>query len=486
MSSRRALRRAGRVSPRAGSRRGRRLSPRAGSSIAPTDPGLTLLQSATLWLSAANPGSDPQKLQNLGTGGSALDARFGSTTGADTNDPLLLPHTGTNYLYLPGIGGNYATTPDSAALGITGDIDLRCRVALDDWTPAADMGFITKDSSTREYAFGINASGGTLYLYWWNSGATFTQVNSSTAPTAADGDALDVRVTLDVDNGASGRDVKFWTKSTSTPLSDNAGWTQLGTTSTAAGVSSIRDTTDTVGIGGRSGGNASAGKFYRAMILNGIGGTIALDADFTANANQSSFTESSANAATVTINRATSGRKAVMVVRPTLLFGTDDYLEVADNALLDIGASDDLTAVVVSRKWGNGYTTTNGALIGKQAGGSSDGWRLHYTTTTVDAILDADVAITDTQTAPAAGDRSALAFIRDATGADTVSAAVGSTFSGTSDTSTTTAANADALTIGRIAGASPRYVDAEIDTVAVFRTALSSSDLADIASYFGV
>jgi hypothetical protein len=33
------------------------------------------------------------------------------------------------YLALPGTSGNYASAPDSAALSITGNIDIRCKVA---------------------------------------------------------------------------------------------------------------------------------------------------------------------------------------------------------------------------------------------------------------------------------------------------------------------------------------------------------------------
>lgn len=441
------------------------------------DPGLALLQSATLWLDASNPGADSQKLANRGTGGSVLDARFGSTTGVDTNDPLLLTHTGTNYLYLPGISGNYCTVPDSAALGITGDIDLRVRVSLADWTPTTDMGFITKDSSGREYAFGVNATAGTLYLYWWNSGATFTQVNSSVAPTVTDGGELDVRATLDVDNGASGRDVKFWTKSVATPLSDNSGWTQLGTTSTAAGVSSIRDTADLVGIGGRDGGNFLNGSVYRAMILNGIDGTTVFDADFTANSNQSSFTESSSNAATVTINRTTSGRKSVMVVRPTLLFGTDDYLEVADNDLLDFAAGESLSVVAVMRQHA---TPPNFAVVAYKVLSAGYIVQNNGTAQGMSVLVNDGTYVPNTTSGnPSAGSRKMMALIRDVV-ADQVLAYNGST-AGTpaTDTTTATLANTGSLFVGA-------YNDMELDTLVVFRSALTSIELGQIATYLGI
>ena len=38
--------------------------------------------------------------------GNGHHAQLGSTPGADTNDPLKLPYTGTQYAYFPGSAGN--------------------------------------------------------------------------------------------------------------------------------------------------------------------------------------------------------------------------------------------------------------------------------------------------------------------------------------------------------------------------------------------
>jgi len=67
--------------------------------------------------------------------GNGHHAVFGSSVGVDTNDPLRLIRTNENYLYLPGTNGNYVSTPDAAPLDITGDIDIRVRISLDDWMP---------------------------------------------------------------------------------------------------------------------------------------------------------------------------------------------------------------------------------------------------------------------------------------------------------------------------------------------------------------
>src|SRR3990167_486088 len=92
-------------------------------------------------------------------------ATFTRATTATTFGP-------SNWLVLPGTSGNYASTPDSAAVSITGDIDIRVKVALDDWTPAtanAVMGKIDS-SDNRSYYFSVN------------SGATVGKLQLATSP----------------------------------------------------------------------------------------------------------------------------------------------------------------------------------------------------------------------------------------------------------------------------------------------------------------
>jgi hypothetical protein len=277
----------------------------------------------------------PAAVRNLGTAGSLLPTTVGSSTAIDSNDPRFLDHTGTNYVYLPGVDGNRLSVPDAAALDITGDIDIRAYVALDDWTPAAFSNLISKrDSGQISYSLGVNTNG-VLNFAYTTDGTTSIANNSSVAPTITDGASLWVRATLDVDNGASGNDIKFFTST------DGTNWTQLGTTITTAGVTSIFSGTATVAIGARSSGTQFplAGKVFRAQILDGIDGTTVLDVDtsvITAG-NATSFT--AVTGQTVTINRSTSGRKSVAVVEPVWLFGTDDYMEVNNRYLAHTGTN---------------------------------------------------------------------------------------------------------------------------------------------------
>jgi hypothetical protein len=267
-----------------------------------TDPG-TFNPFAPVSITNPLPIFEPSLLANLAT-------RY------DVSDLTSLVHDGSNRvglyydksgnsaencLVLNGASGNYASTPDSAALSITGDIDLRAKLAATDWTPASDGYVISKISGSANgasYGLVIRPSGILRYIFS-TDGTSVTVKDSTVATGVSDFGTKWIRVTHDVDNGAAGYDVKFYTSD------DGVSWSQLGATVTTAGTVSIYDSATQIEIGANStgSGNFVAGRFMRAQIRNGIDGTIVFDADFTQVAKLSgSFTESSANAATVTIN----------------------------------------------------------------------------------------------------------------------------------------------------------------------------------------
>ena len=297
-------------------------------------PAETLLKQAVWWIDSAHSGSSGQAIRNLGWGGSALDATAGSTTAADTNDPMYLPWDGRNYVYLPGILSNLLSTPDAAALDITGDIDLRIQIAMDDWTPSITSPLISKwkSVSDRSYTLRLNTDGALAFI--WSADGTAAITRTSTGTGIADGVVKWIRVTLDVDNGASGHDVKFFTSD------DGTTWTQLGTTITTAGTTSIYNSTQVLGIGQETDGTSiTAGKIYRAQILNGIDGVPVLDVDTSQIASGAATSFTALTGQTVTINRSTSGRKTTCVTHPVWLFGTDDYMEVNNRWLEHTGTN---------------------------------------------------------------------------------------------------------------------------------------------------
>lgn len=438
----------------------------------------------------------PQTITNLGTGGTDLNATNGSTSGADSNDSKFLDWPGDNrgsYIYLPGLASNLLSVPDDAAYAVT-DLDIRLRVALDDWTPAANSTLMSQAATSSDFAYDFRVlTTGFLNLRFTSDGTTIVSKSSTAATGFTDGQAYWVRCVLDVDNGASGYDVKFYWAADS--ADEPTSWTQLGTTVTTATATSLFNSTQVVRVGQVSTtGQPLAAAIYRAIVKSGIDGTSLLDIDTSVitSGSATSFTAAVApatgGASTVTIGRATTGRKTVAVVSPVHLFGTDDYWEVTDNALLDFTSSQSFTIVAVIRTWAT--LATNDAMVAKKADTTATtlGWALTAgSSTAAQGQLQAGdgtngaTAVSDSRTA---GVLSVVAGVRNVS-ADTITTYLNGT-AGTpvTDTTTATLANSSTVRIGRLSGAGTEYSDFELLAVAVFRRALSASEISSITSYY--
>lgn len=160
---------------------------------------------------------------------------------------------------------------------ITGDLDLRAKVALKDWTPGTNQTFLGK------WATGGNSSAWVMRLE--TTGTIGLFVNgpfgsgrfSTVAVPAGDRAPKHIRATVDVDNGAGSYELKFWVSD------DGVTWTQLGTT--LSGASAAIATGDSHVTFGAYGSNAatapSVGVFQEAEVRDGIDGPIVarFDAD---------------------------------------------------------------------------------------------------------------------------------------------------------------------------------------------------------------
>jgi hypothetical protein len=182
-------------------------------------------------------------------------------------------------LRLPGTSGAYASTPDTAALSITGDIDIRVKVAMDDWTPAFEQTLIAKyytgtpNRSWRIYA----APAGVIRAAFSPTGVTPYDVVAWTHG-LTDGSTIWLRYVHDVDNGSGGHTAYLYSST------DAVTWTLRHTTTNAgiAGATSIFDSTAPVEVGsfnlGASG--PTAGNVYAVEIRNGIDGIVVASPSF--------------------------------------------------------------------------------------------------------------------------------------------------------------------------------------------------------------
>lgn len=178
---------------------------------------------------------------------------------------------GARYLALNGVGGNYASTPDSVANSIAGDLDIRTKIAATDWTPVTAQMLVAKWQPTgNQFGYQMNLQAdGSLTIQWSTNGSDYPWITSSVSNGVADGATKWLRSTLDVDNGVGNSVGTFYTSD------DGSSWSQLGSIVTSAPTSIYNSSSD-LEIGANVGGNFNnyAGKVYSAEVRNGINGTV--------------------------------------------------------------------------------------------------------------------------------------------------------------------------------------------------------------------
>jgi hypothetical protein len=234
------------------------------------DPDESLAAGGYGWVQLAFEAADPRRYS---AAVSSLESGLPVQQGG-----LVLPaRVASTRLRLPDVSGAYASTPDTAALDITGDLSLRVDADLWSWQDGFQQ-LVTKYGSAGAVSYALNVdSSGFPRLQWSADG---TNLLTATATTAISATAGRVRLSadLDVDNGASGRTITFWTAP-----SMSGTRTQLGSSVVQAGVTSVFSGSAPLEIGSRGGGGTqtAGGSIYAAEVRNSAG-TVVASPDFTA------------------------------------------------------------------------------------------------------------------------------------------------------------------------------------------------------------
>lgn len=213
---------------------------------------------------------------------------------ADSTSRLECPSL-ADYLISPSLTGAHASTPDSAGLSVTGDIDLRADVDLWDWTSSMDLaGKWTPSPLSLSYQLSIGWGGaGKIRIAWSVDGTTILSASSTRAIPEPHYGRRAVRATLDVNNGAGGWTARFYTASTMAGT-----WVELGDPVTGAGVTSIYNGTQSALVGYRA---RMGSTYYAVQFYDGIAGTLRASPDFTAQSEApASFVDSVGNTWTPT------------------------------------------------------------------------------------------------------------------------------------------------------------------------------------------
>jgi hypothetical protein len=447
-----------------------------------------LLSQAVGWWDAAAYRDGDRLLRNRGVAGELLDLQLGSSDRvATTNDPLFLAPEDTGYVYLPGVSGNRLSVPDENALDITGDLDLRAQVSMDAFS-GVQVILSKRTAATTQSSYQMDFSGATVRIIWSEDGTTNTNVTSTANVPYSPGTAFWVRATLDVDNGASGYDVKFFT-------SDNgSSWTQLGTTVTGVATTSVYAGTSNLIVGSIAASNPLAGRIYRAQVLDGIDGTKVLDVDCDAITDGSATSFQAVTGQTVTINRSSGGRKTVAVPRRNgggrslFLLGTDDYFQCVDNwqrQLLNFEQQDSFTVVAVVRRWAT--QSSSSVIITKDTDlsqASSSGYGIRGTATGyIFMVADGTTQSGSTSVNESLGGTTVVMGSQNAIIPTRISYVNGS--AGTIGAANLlSSANTLSVRVGRGAGSGTSYADMEFTSAAIFRKALTPDEIKTITDYY--
>jgi len=165
------------------------------------------------------------------------------------------------YLSLPGTSGNYASTPDSAAVSVTGDIDIRVKLAPNSWGTGVHQAVVIKGSHD-EFGLFINPGPPNSFQFYRRISGAPMSVGSNTHA-FANGQPKWIKVTRVAMSGVG----NFYHSD------DGMAWTAMGGGTDVGGVSD--DSAATLNIGFRDGGGQElAGKIYYAELRNGIDGPV--------------------------------------------------------------------------------------------------------------------------------------------------------------------------------------------------------------------
>ena len=181
---------------------------------------------------------------------------------------------GECFLLLGGAAANYLSTPDSAGLSITSDLDVRLDVTLLRWRyRRTDLA--GKYGAAGQRSWGLELlDDGRLRFTWSADGTNITQVSSSIPVPWPQRDRATVRVAFDVNNGLGGYSVTFYVSTTPGVAGP---WGQLGDpVVTTAGTTSIFDSTAALFVGAVNSTSTGVqeGRLHAAEVRAGIDGAV--------------------------------------------------------------------------------------------------------------------------------------------------------------------------------------------------------------------
>lgn len=196
-------------------------------------------------------------------------------------------------------GTKRGQTAAKAGLDIVGDIEVRFDIEprrFTRWNSGSSKTYVLGGKygavGQRSWYVRFGDSGSSVSLnhlaFVWSPTGSNSASATCTSELPKTG-RISIKITLDVDNGAGGCDVKFYTSTTGI----NGVYTQLGSTVTQGATTSIFASTANLELGTVNVGDLSSvitstsgecyhGRIYGFQLYNGIGGSKVAEADYTA------------------------------------------------------------------------------------------------------------------------------------------------------------------------------------------------------------
>lgn len=279
---------------------------------------------------------------------------FVQTTAA--NQPLSLIHTGTNYVYLPRVVGNYFNSPYNAAINLRANFDIKAEIQTNLSGAQQDI-FTNNAVGNLKLLFRTNSSNG-LRLILYIDGVN-ALIYDSTVNIATITDRQWVRATRNSTTGI----LQFFTSN------DGSTWTQLGTNVTGL-TGNLFNGTNAYEVGSSSQGasiNSFQGIIYRVLVSSTIGGSALLDfnpANYNRATSQSSWTSTTGEVWTNTVPNTKNTLKSVICDITMPQGNGTSYGMRAPSLTINEPA---VTSYTIWRK----YTNTAGAQIITELGANS-------------------------------------------------------------------------------------------------------------------
>ncbi len=302
---------------------------------------------------------------------------------------LFLPNSMTDDPATTASLSSYIQTADKAVLDVTGDLDLRIDLEADVWqlgnVGQVLAGKFQTTSNQCSWAWTIESFG--RLKFWWSADGT-TVLSATSTASITTGARTTLRVTIDVNNGASGNTVTFYTSDSVTGT-----FTQLGAPVVTAGTTSIFSSSAPLQVGSVRDVTANTypfaavsppsvplvGRVHRFQMRNGLAGTLVADMNATAQAdNAASWSDGlgtpntwSANGlAYVTVADYRGYGEMAEMPQDWDTTGRDVYCSVAAAGIARRITKDPKVIRSAFRRYNDGLTTSNGYWAMEDPAGS--------------------------------------------------------------------------------------------------------------------